>query len=120
MKKPIIRQSLTVLLMLIYINRGFFISSAIEMESQNGEINTVAELLTELITGESNDIDEDGDMQTDCHGSGIVHYDFQQLAQHIELASLFSKNIQTSGFSNEENLPTNNFFNRIDQPPEFI
>jgi hypothetical protein len=120
MKKPIVRQFLTILLMLIYINRGFFISGAIEMESQNGEINTVAELIVELVTGEGNDIDEDGDMQTDCNGSGIVYFDFQQLAQNIELANLFFKSIKTSGFSNEENLPTNNYYRQIDQPPEFI
>jgi hypothetical protein len=119
MQKPVIRNILTIFLLLMYINRGFFISGTYEMESPNGEINSVVELIVELITGESNDIDEDGDSQTDCTGSGIVHYDFsQQLAQSTEFMNLFSKNIKKSGFSNNENLPKNNFHNQIDQPPE--
>jgi hypothetical protein len=119
MQKPIVRQFITIFLLLMYINRGFFISSAYEMESPNGEINSVAELVVELITGESNDIDEDGDMQTDCHGTEIVHHDFsQQLAQSHEIMNLFSKNIKKYGFSKEENLPANNYYRQIDQPPE--
>jgi hypothetical protein len=102
----------------MYINRGFFISSAYEINSKEGEINCVVEYIVELITGESNDIDEDGDSQTDCNGSGIVHFDFQQLAQNIELANLFSKNISKSGFSNDENLYGSNYYRQIDQPPE--
>jgi hypothetical protein len=119
MQKPVVRQLLTILLVLIYINRGFFIFGADEMKSPDGEINCVAELLVELITGESNDIDEDGDMQTDCNSTEITHYDFsQQLAQNLELTSLFSKNIKKTGFSNNENFPKNNFNNQIDHPPE--
>jgi len=121
MQKPIVKNLLTILLLLVYINRGFFISSAYEMESPNGEINSVAEWLVELITGESNDIDEDGDMQTDCNCAGITHHDFsQQLAQSIELANLFSKSIKKSGVLNKENLPENNFCSGVDQPPEVI
>jgi len=117
MQKPIVRHLMTIFLLLIYINRGFFISSAYEMESPNGEINSVAELLIELITGESNDIDEDGDMQTDCNS--VTPHDFsQQFAQSIELANLFSKNINKFRFSNNENLPGNNYYGQIDQPPE--
>jgi hypothetical protein len=119
MQKPLVRNIITIFLLLMYINRGFFISGAYEMESPNGEVNSVLELVVELITGESNDIDEDGDSQTDCTGSGIVHHDFsQQLAQSAEFMSLFSKNIKKIGFSNEESLFGNNFHNKIDQPPE--
>ncbi|MCL2436143.1 MAG: hypothetical protein FWD09_08445 [Lentimicrobiaceae bacterium] len=117
--KPIVRNLLTILLLLVYINRGFFISSAYEMESPNGEINSVAELIVELITGEGNDIDEDGDMQTDCNYVEIVHHDFsQQVAQSIELANLFSKNIGKFRVSGKEDLPIEDFFSRIEQPPE--
>jgi len=108
---------MTIFLLLMYINRGFFISGAYEMENLNGEINSVAELLVELIIGESNDIDEDGDMQMDCNS--VIHYELSQhLTQSIELANLFSKNINKFGFSNNENLPGSNFYNQIDQPPE--
>jgi hypothetical protein len=118
-KNPVVRKFVTIFLLLMYINRGFFIFGATEVENANGEINSVLEYIMALVTGESNDIDEDGDMQTDCQGSGIAHFDFsQQLAQNIELTNLFSKNIEKSGFSNEENLPANNYYRQIDQPPE--
>ncbi|MCL2290104.1 MAG: hypothetical protein FWC34_05280 [Bacteroidetes bacterium] len=119
MQNTIVRHSMIIFLLLIFINRGFFISSAYEIENPDGEINSVAELIVLLITGESNDIDEDGDMQTDCHGVEIPHHDFsQQFAQSLELANLFSKNLNKFGFSNDENLSGNNFHNQIDQPPE--
>jgi len=118
MQKPIVRYLITIFLLLMYINRGFFISSAYEMESQGGEINSVFELLVELVTGESNDIDEDGDMQTCCNCINL-HHDFsQQLAQSLELMNLFSKNIKKSGYPNKENLLGNNYYRQIDQPPE--
>ena len=101
----------------MYINRGFFISGAVEVESANGEINSVFEYFMELVTGKSNDIDEDGDMQTDCNS--VVHYDLsQQFVQTLQLANLFSKEIKKTGFSNDENLPKNNYYRQIDQPPE--
>jgi len=119
MQKPVVRHLLTILLLLVYINRGFFISSAYEMKSPNGEINSVTELLVELITGKSNDIDEDGDMQTDCNYVEVTNFDFsQQLAQSLELMNLFSKNIEKYRFPCTENLPQTNFYNQIDQPPE--
>ena len=119
MQKPVVRNFLTIFLLLMYINRGFFISSADEMNNQNGEINSVAEFLVELITGEANDIDEDGDSQTDCNSVKTVHHDFsQQLAQSIDLMNLFSKYIKKSGFSSDENLPVKEYYCRIEQPPE--
>jgi len=94
MQKTVVRHFLAIFLLLLYINRGFFISSADEINNSNGEINSVVEFLVECITGECNDIDEDGDSQTDCNSAKTVHLDFsQQLAQRMELMNLFSKNI---------------------------
>jgi hypothetical protein len=119
MKIPFVRKLMTILLLLIYINRGFFISSAIEMESPDGEINSVAELLAELITGESNGIDEDGDMQTECNFVQIIQHDFsQQLTQSLELVNLSSEKILKFNIPNKEEIPPINFFNKIDKPPE--
>jgi hypothetical protein len=118
MHKPA-RSFFTIVLLLIYINRGFFISGALEMESKDGEINSVVEYLVELITGESNNIDEDGDNQTDCNSVKIVQHNFsQQLAQSIELMNLFSNNIQKFTIPNKEELPNTDFCCAIEQPPE--
>jgi len=104
--------------MLMYINRGFFISDANEMNNPDGEINTVAEFIVQLITGESNDIDEDGDSQTGCSFVQITQHDFsQQLAQSIMLASLFHKELKTV-FPITEELYNFDFYCRIEQPPE--
>ena len=118
MQKPTIRYLLTIFLLLMYINRGFFISDALEMNNTDGEINSVAEYIVLLITGESNDIDEDGDSQTCCHFIKILQPDFsQQLAQNIMLASLFFKEIKTV-FPATADLYNIDFYCRIEQPPE--
>ena len=117
MQKPIVKYLIVILLALIYINRGLFISSAHEMENQGSkEINSVIELAWQLITGECNDIDEDGDLQTDCNHVKTVQHDFSN-AQSFELANLFSKNINKR-FSNKENFLAKDFCSQIDQPPE--
>jgi len=117
MQKPFVKYSIVILLTLIYINRGLFISSAHELENQGSrEINSVIELAWQLITGECNDIDEDGDLQTDSNFVKNFQHDFSN-AQDFEPASLFSKNINKR-FSNNENLLTKDFCFQIDQPPE--
>ena len=119
MQKTVVKYSIIFLLLLIYINRGVFVTPY-ELENQGGgELNTVAEWLVELITGESNDIDEDGDMQTDCNSVNIVHHDFsQQIAQRIELMNLFSIDINKLGFLSEEKIPVKDFYSLIERPPE--
>ena len=104
-----------IFLVLIYINRGLFIASAYEMENRgNKEINCVIELALYLITGEGNDIDEDGDTQTICHCVKIIPFDFSQ--QYLDLANLLSEDINKR-FSNTENLPVKGFSFQIDYPP---
>ena len=121
MHKPAVRHFLTIVLVLLYINRGFFISGALEMESKEGEINSVVEFLIELITGESNDIDEDGDNQTDCNPVQIAQPDISQhLTRCIETANLLSEKISKFGIPNKENLPNTDFFSKIEQPPEMV
>jgi len=119
MQNTVVKYSIIFLFLLVYINRGLFITPY-EIENQgNDEINSVIEWITQLITGESNDIDEDGDLQTDCHCVEISHHDFsQQLAHSIELANLFSKDIAKNRFSNNENFRIQVFCSQIEQPPE--
>jgi len=120
MQKAVVKNITIILLMLVYINRGLFISTSYETESQDGiEINSVIEWAIQLITGEDNGIDEDGDSQSCCNFIKIVHHDFsQQMAKHFELANLFSTNIEKLTFPNKEIFLSNDFYARIDQPPE--
>jgi hypothetical protein len=114
-----VRFFLTIFLLLMYINRGFFFFFSVEMNNPDGEINSVVEYIVQLITGEDNGIDEDGDMQTECNFVQIVQHDFsQQLAQSIELQKLFSKEIEKFRFPLKEDLPIIDFFSQLEQPPE--
>ena len=117
-KKILIRYILIFFLLLMYINRGFFISDAVEINNPDGEVNSVAEWILQLITGESNDIDEDGDSQTGCYFVKILQPDFsQQLSKSINLANLFYKEIKI-GFPESEILPNIDYYCKIEQPPE--
>jgi hypothetical protein len=108
-------------LLLVYINRGAFIFSAYERENPEGEVNSVLEWVIQLVTGEENGIDEDGDVQTDCNCVQIVQYDFsQQLAQILELENLFSTNIKKTAFPTKENIPAKSFYGQIDHPPKIV
>jgi hypothetical protein len=115
MRNSVVKNLITIFFLLIYINRGLFVSDAYEMENPNGELNSVVELLVELITGEGNDIDEDGDVQTDFSYVTIVQHDF---AQSFEAAKLFSKDIEKNRFPIKENFPVKGFYFQIDHPPE--
>ena len=122
MQKTVVKNLTIISLLLIYINRGLFVFGAYEIKYQGGgEVNSVIELFMQFITGEGNDIDEDGDLPTDYNHVNIVHYDFsQQFAQNLELANLFSKDREKTAFPNKENLPIKDFCVQIDQPPEMI
>jgi len=101
--------------LLAYINRGIFITPY-EMENQGGrEINSVIEWIQQLATGESNDVDEDGDLQTDCNSTYNFVHDFQQ---QLTLINLFSKEIKKNRFPDKENFFLNDFRSQLDKPPE--
>ena len=119
-QRPVIRRWATIFLLLMYANRGFFIST-VEMETPGGEVNSVVEWVVLLLTGYENGIDEDGDRQDDCNVVQIVHYDFsQQLAQTLELANLFSKEREKNANPNKEALPVKDYYGRIDHPPKMV
>jgi hypothetical protein len=107
------------LLLLVYINRGIFIVPY-EVENRgNKEINSVVEWVIQLVTGEENDIDEDGDLPSDCNSVKTVSHDFyQQIAQELEPQHLHSKNIAKLAFPNKEDIPQQGFYGQIDHPPE--
>ena len=121
MHKNAAKYSMMVLWLLIYFNRYLFIAPY-EYESHNNkEINSVIEWVIQTVIGEGNDIDEDGDLQTDCNSVKEVGNNFyQEFSQNLDLLCLYSKNMEKTAFSNSENIPLNNFYTQIDHPPQVI
>ena len=120
MQKTLVKYLVIAFLLMTYINRGLFVA-AYEIENQdNTETNSVIEWVMQLITGEENELEEDGDSQSDCHFVKIVQHDFsEQITRNFDLANLFSKKIEFV-VSREENIPLLGFYDKIDQPPEFV
>ena len=113
------KYSIIVFMLLVYINRGFFISSYETENYGNKEVNSIFEWITQLITGECNDIDEDGDLQSDCNSVKIVNTTFyQEFAQYLGFMNLYSKNCEVQIFPNKENLYLKDFYTQIDHPPQ--
>jgi len=65
MQNRAVKYSIIFFFLLVYINRGIFV---IPYESENlgvVEINSVIERIQQLVTKEGNEVDEDGDSQSD-------------------------------------------------------
>jgi len=119
MQKTVAKYSIIFLCLLVYINRGFFITTY-EIENQgNKEINSLIEWAIQLITGESNNIDEDGDLQSDCNSVKVVGFNYyQEIAKHLDLLNLYSKNLGKIIFPPKENFILNDYYSQIDHPPQ--
>jgi len=118
MQKTIVKYSIIFFMLLVYINRGFFISPYEVENHGNKETNSIIEWITQLVTGEGNDIDEDGDAQSDCHFAKIIPHDFsEQFTKNFDLANWTFKNINKF-VPREENIPLTGFYDQIDPPPE--
>ena len=117
--KIVVKNLGIILCVLIYINRALFISATYEVDNhENGETNSIVEWIIELVTGEGNDIDEDGDTNSNNACSNIAQHDFSREFAQLELMNLFSKNVEKLVFSRNENVPLNSFLDQIDHPPE--
>jgi len=115
MQKAVVKYSIIFLLLTVYINRGLFVTPfEIEFQGSN-EINSIIELVLELVTGESNDMDEDGDEQTDCSFTQVFIHDFPQ---HLVQRNIYSNVIKKIGFPDKESFLLNDFCSRIDHPPQ--
>jgi hypothetical protein len=116
MQKTVAKYSIIFFLLFVYINRGFFIAP-FEVENHgNSEVNSVIEWIAQLVTGESNDIDEDGDMQSDCSSVKIFCEDF---AQYIDLLNLHPKCVEKIACPHNENFYLKDFYTQIDHPPQW-
>ena len=121
MRKTAVKYSILIFMLLIYINRGFFLVPFEIENHDNKEINSVIEWITHLVTGESNDMDEDGDLQSDCNSVktvSISHY--QEFTQYHELLNIPSAITGKHTFPDEENIRQRDFYFQIDHPPQMI
>jgi hypothetical protein len=116
-QNTVVKYSIIILLLLVYINRGLFVFSD-ELKNQGGgETNSVIEWLQQLATGESNDIDEDGNLQSDYSFTLTFVHD---LPQQLTQVNLFSKEILKNRFPHKENFLLNDFRSQLEQPSEVV
>ena len=120
MQKRVVKYLMITFLLVVYINRGLFVSAAWEVDNQgDGEINSVIEWIMQLATGKENGIDEDGDIQNSFNFVNIVQHDFfQQFTKNFDLASLFSKKLDKLVVLRKTNIFNKKFQSQIDHPPE--
>ncbi|MDR0829997.1 MAG: hypothetical protein LBN95_07790 [Prevotellaceae bacterium] len=118
MIKSVLKYVSVAFLLMIYINRGLFVSPD-EMGSNPHEINSIIELLAELITGQSNNTDEDGDTQETCNSVKMVQpFIVQQFSQSLELLNKIPQKTEKISFPINENLPKSLVLGQIDHPPK--
>ena len=120
MHNKVVKYFLIIFVSVVYINRGLYVSPSLETNCQGtGEINSVFELLLQLSAGISNDIDEDGEMQSDFNSLNIIPIDFSQpVSQHQEQAFLYANLSCKFALPSDETIPLNHFCNPIDPPPK--
>jgi hypothetical protein len=118
MRKAVVKYSIIFFLLLVYINRGLFITPY-EIENHgNSELNSVIEWITHLVTGESNDIDEDGDLQTDCNSVKVNTNFCEDFAKYLDL-NLYLKCTKIIACPNNEIFYLKDFYSQIDHPPQW-
>ncbi|MDR0872163.1 MAG: hypothetical protein LBN27_01680 [Prevotellaceae bacterium] len=117
MFKTALKYTAIAFLLMLYINRGLFVTPA-EMNSNPSEINSLTELFVEFITGHSNNIDEDGNLQETCNSAkNIQPLIAQQFSQSLELWNKFPQKTEKLYFPITENIPNLPILGQIDHPP---
>jgi len=105
-------------LLAIYINRGLFVVP-VEIEN-NGkqEVNTLLEWALEILTGTSNNIDEDGDSQANYNfAKNIQPVISEQIAQTLDFLKTSQRTIKIFTPTNET-IPHLPVLGQIDHPPQ--
>ena len=106
------------LIMIVYINRGLFVSPA-EINNNTQEINSAVEFLIEMITGQSNNMDEDGNSQETCNMAKIIQPVIaQQFAQSMEQFNNLPQNTVKILFPDTQNILDLLYLGKIDHPPQ--
>ena len=124
MLKTSLNVLLIVFLMLSYLNRGLFIdmsegnfSHSNHISQTKNEINSVLELIFAL-TGNTNDIDEDGDTPEAYSFSVVEPFVFSDFAQTLEQNNLFSKDIKKTFYVSSDTIFSLLVYGQIDHPPQ--
>ena len=124
MLKTSLNVLLIVFLMLSYLNRGLFIdmsegnsSSSNHTSQTKNEINSILELIFAL-TGNPNDIDEDGDTPEAYSFSIVEPFVFADFAQTLEQNNLFSKDIKRTFYVSSDAIFSLLVYGQIDHPPQ--
>jgi hypothetical protein len=109
----------TVCFLLIYVNRGLFIAS-VETDFNSGcEINSVAEWLLELVTGQSNNLDEDGNSHDTCNSHQTLQiFTAHQVLQMLEMWNKPAADAEKIFFPVNESIPDLYLVMQIDHPPK--
>ena len=109
---------LTAFLLMIYINRAFFVTPC-EMNTDPHEINSLVEFIVELITGQSNGFDEDGDSQEIYNLIKTIQPTIAvQFSQLLELWNKFPVKTEKLFLKTNETILHLFVYGQIDHPPE--
>ena len=121
MLKKTLNGVLIVFLMLSYLNRGLYVDMSeanFVCSNHTAEINSVLELILSL-TGNPNDIDEDGDSPENytlfLFSQLLICPDFGQI---LRLNNLFSKDIKKTFYVFSDAISSSPFYGQIDHPPQ--
>ena len=114
---------LIVFLMLSYVNRGLFVdmsernfTCSTHTSQTKNEINSILELIFAL-TGNANDIDEDGDSpESYCFSNFVEPFVYQDFARILE-QNLFSE-IKNKFYVASDAIFSQPVYGQIDHPPE--
>ncbi len=111
------------LLLITYVNRGFFVSSpdaepAHIAGTEHAEVNSLIEFWYKIISGHENDVDEDGNSPESYHFAKVVQPIIDhRFIQSIDLRQPVSFSTNTPFPFNEASFPSPNY-GTIDHPPE--
>ena len=121
MLKKTLNGLIIVFLMLSYLNRGLYVDTSeadFVYPNHTTEINSVLELILSL-TGNPNDIDEDGDSPENYtlfqFSKLLICQDFEQA---LRLNHLFSKATKKTFYVFSDDLSSSPFYGQIDHPPQ--
>jgi hypothetical protein len=111
---------MTLILLMIFINRSLFVTPVEVPNSSGIEINSVLEVIIHWAEGGYNDVDEDGD----CPGNYDVAPTFQPLPNQNQINTNF---LMYPSAANQylfclinEAMISSGYYGTIDQPPEMV
>jgi len=124
MKHSFSKYPIIIVLLFIFLNRGLFVAMPeteinLGEKSSKQEINSFIELLAGLITGENNNIDEDGDSSESLNTVKITQtFIYQTFSLSLETREKFAETKPKLQFPDSEKIPQLLVYGQIDHPPQ--